>query len=85
VTELSLRMPVLGAKVGDSNALLPSGELINRLFDAIVYTNAPPQNVHNIGAVGGGLTSSTLLSLYPVPVIFLALARARGRSGKVVP
>ena len=39
---------VAGA-VHDSNALLPSGELINKLFDAIVYTNAIPKVVQDIG------------------------------------
>jgi multidrug efflux pump subunit AcrB len=35
--------------VRDSNALLPSGELINRRFDANVYTNAIPRTVGQIG------------------------------------
>jgi multidrug efflux pump subunit AcrB len=35
--------------VRDSNALLPSGELINPHFDAIVYTNAVPRAVAQIG------------------------------------
>ncbi len=35
--------------VRDSNALLPSGELINPKFDAIVYTNAIPRRIHDIG------------------------------------
>ena len=39
---------VAGA-VHDSNALLPSGELINKRFDAIVYTNAIPKVVQDIG------------------------------------
>jgi multidrug efflux pump subunit AcrB len=36
-------------RVHDSNALLPSGELINKQFDANVYTNAIPQAVADIG------------------------------------
>ncbi|HTR51911.1 MAG TPA: efflux RND transporter permease subunit [Kofleriaceae bacterium] len=39
----------VAAAVRDSNALLPSGELINHRFDAIVYTNAIPHIVENIG------------------------------------
>src|SRR3984885_14914853 len=39
----------VAAAVQDSNALLPSGELINRKFDAIVYTNAIPHVVDDIG------------------------------------
>jgi multidrug efflux pump subunit AcrB len=35
--------------VRDSNALLPSGELIHPRFDAIVYTNAIPRRVEDIG------------------------------------
>ncbi|MGE5185597.1 MAG: efflux RND transporter permease subunit [Acidobacteriota bacterium] len=35
--------------VRNANALLPSGELINRRFDAIVYTNAIPRAVSAIG------------------------------------
>ena len=35
--------------VRNSNALLPSGELINRRFDAIVYTNAIPRRIEEIG------------------------------------
>ncbi|HET9627178.1 MAG TPA: efflux RND transporter permease subunit [Kofleriaceae bacterium] len=35
--------------VRDSNALLPSGELINPRFDAIVYTNAVPRRIRDIG------------------------------------
>jgi multidrug efflux pump subunit AcrB len=35
--------------VHDSNALLPSGELINKKFDAIVYTNAVARRVEDIG------------------------------------
>jgi multidrug efflux pump subunit AcrB len=35
--------------VHDSNALLPSGELINKKFDAIVYTNAVAKRVEDIG------------------------------------
>jgi multidrug efflux pump subunit AcrB len=35
--------------VHDSNALLPSGELINQRFDAIVYTNAVAKRVADIG------------------------------------
>ncbi|HEX7838268.1 MAG TPA: efflux RND transporter permease subunit [Kofleriaceae bacterium] len=35
--------------VRDSNALLPSGELINPKFDAIVYTNAIPRRIREIG------------------------------------
>jgi len=39
----------VAAAVHDSNALLPSGELINKGFDAIVYTNSVPQRVRDIG------------------------------------
>ena len=39
----------VAAAVHDSNALLPSGELINKGFDAIVYTNSVPQRVKDIG------------------------------------
>jgi multidrug efflux pump subunit AcrB len=39
----------VAAAVHDSNALLPSGELIHKKFDAIVYTNAIPQAVDDIG------------------------------------
>ena len=39
----------VAAAVHDSNALLPSGELINRKFDAIVYTNGVPRVVGDIG------------------------------------
>jgi multidrug efflux pump subunit AcrB len=39
----------IAAAVHDSNALLPSGELINKHFDAIVYTNAIPRVVADIG------------------------------------
>ena len=35
--------------VAQSNALLPSGEFIAPAFDANVYTNAVPQEVHTIG------------------------------------
>ena len=35
--------------VGNANALLPSGELIQPKFDAIVYTNAIAKTVANIG------------------------------------
>jgi multidrug efflux pump subunit AcrB len=35
--------------VAQSNALLPSGELISKNFDANVYTNAIPKNVEEIG------------------------------------
>jgi multidrug efflux pump subunit AcrB len=35
--------------VSRSNALLPSGELISKKFDANVYTNAVPQQVEKIG------------------------------------
>src|SRR5262249_31109547 len=35
--------------VADSNALLPSGELISKSFDANVYTNAIPKKVDEIG------------------------------------
>jgi multidrug efflux pump subunit AcrB len=35
--------------VRNSNALLPSGELINKKFDAIVYTNAVPKHIADIG------------------------------------
>jgi CzcA family heavy metal efflux pump len=35
--------------VAQSNALLPSGELISKNFDANVYTNAIPKNVEQIG------------------------------------
>jgi multidrug efflux pump subunit AcrB len=35
--------------VRDSNALLPSGELINPRFDANVYTNAVPRRIRDIG------------------------------------
>jgi multidrug efflux pump subunit AcrB len=35
--------------VAQSNALLPSGELISKSFDANVYTNAIPKNVADIG------------------------------------
>ncbi|HSN25656.1 MAG TPA: efflux RND transporter permease subunit [Kofleriaceae bacterium] len=35
--------------VRNSNALLPSGELINSSFDAIVYTNAVPKRIRDIG------------------------------------
>nr|HEX4316655.1 efflux RND transporter permease subunit [Kofleriaceae bacterium] len=35
--------------VRDSNALLPSGEMIHPEFDAIVYTNAIPKKVADIG------------------------------------
>ena len=40
---------VVAAAVHDSNALLPSGELINKGFDANVYTNAIPRAVADIG------------------------------------
>ncbi len=39
----------IASAVHDSNALLPSGELINKKFDAIVYTNAIPRVVEDIG------------------------------------
>jgi multidrug efflux pump subunit AcrB len=39
----------VAAAVHDSNALLPSGELINKRFDAIVYTNAVPRVIDDIG------------------------------------
>ncbi|HSN30064.1 MAG TPA: efflux RND transporter permease subunit, partial [Kofleriaceae bacterium] len=39
----------VAAAVRNSNALLPSGELINRHFDAIVYTNAIPTRTPEIG------------------------------------
>src|SRR5580704_7149216 len=39
----------VGAAVHASNALLPSGELIHKKFDAIVYTNAIPLAVDDIG------------------------------------
>ncbi|HEY4242793.1 MAG TPA: efflux RND transporter permease subunit [Kofleriaceae bacterium] len=39
----------IAAAVHDSNALLPSGELINPKFDAIVYTNAVPRHIADIG------------------------------------
>jgi multidrug efflux pump subunit AcrB len=39
----------IAAAVRDSNALLPSGELINPAFDAIVYTNAVPKRIGEIG------------------------------------
>ncbi|HEX4422456.1 MAG TPA: efflux RND transporter permease subunit [Kofleriaceae bacterium] len=39
----------VAAAVRDSNALLPAGELINPQFDAIVYTNAIPRRIRDIG------------------------------------
>src|SRR5215813_5695206 len=39
----------IAAAVRNSNALLPSGELINPRFDAIVYTNAVPKRIRDIG------------------------------------
>ena len=39
----------IAAAVRNSNALLPSGELINNTFDAIVYTNAVPKRIRDIG------------------------------------
>ncbi len=39
----------VAAIVASSNALLPSGELINPMFDAIVYTNAIPRDISAIG------------------------------------
>ena len=39
----------VAAAVHDSNALLPSGELISPRFDANVYTNAVPSRVRMIG------------------------------------
>ena len=39
----------VGAAVAQSNALLPSGELINPKFDANVYTNAIASHVSDIG------------------------------------
>jgi multidrug efflux pump subunit AcrB len=39
----------VAAAVARSNALLPSGELISKKFDANVYTNAVPQRVSQIG------------------------------------
>jgi multidrug efflux pump subunit AcrB len=39
----------VAAAVRNSNALLPSGELINPRFDAIVYTNAIPRRIRDIG------------------------------------
>jgi multidrug efflux pump subunit AcrB len=39
----------VAAAVHDSNALLPSGEFISPKFDANVYTNAVPSQVHAIG------------------------------------
>jgi multidrug efflux pump subunit AcrB len=39
----------IATSVRDSNALLPSGELINPKFDAIVYTNAVPKRIREIG------------------------------------
>jgi multidrug efflux pump subunit AcrB len=39
----------VGDAVRDSNALLPSGQLINKQFDAIVYTNAVARRIADIG------------------------------------
>jgi len=39
----------IATAVRNSNALLPSGELINPRFDAIVYTNAIPRRIEEIG------------------------------------
>jgi multidrug efflux pump subunit AcrB len=39
----------IAAAVHNSNALLPSGELINPRFDSIVYTNAVPRRIQDIG------------------------------------
>ncbi len=39
----------ISAAVGQANALLPSGELISKAFDANVYTNAVPERVRVIG------------------------------------
>ncbi len=39
----------IAAAVHNSNALLPSGELISPRFDAIVYTNAVPKRIRDIG------------------------------------
>ena len=39
----------IAAVVRNANALLPSGELINPKFDAIVYTNAVPKRIREIG------------------------------------
>ena len=39
----------VAAVVRNSNALLPSGELINKKFDAILYTNAVPSRIRDIG------------------------------------
>jgi multidrug efflux pump subunit AcrB len=39
----------IGTAVREANALLPSGELINPGFDAIVYTDAIPRRIREIG------------------------------------
>jgi multidrug efflux pump subunit AcrB len=45
----SLTAEDIAHAVAQSNALLPSGELISKSFDANVYTNAIPKRVEDIG------------------------------------